>query len=136
MVERVDGVVIKARKREGIGGFLAVAHGVILIGAVLADDGGIRAAELAVAVVAPGDASYGGEGRAGLAEGAALADRIHGVVVARNHGAANPVFFHIQDVAVGLPCVSHRVGGTADLIEETGVRSVGIGEDLIGDLRI
>ena len=105
MVQRVGGVVVCYGEGEAIGGFLAIADGVVLIAAVAGGDGAVSGNDLAEGVVAPEPTGDGWVGGAAGGDSGALANDIHGIVVTRDGGGANFVLLEVEDVAVGFPSV-------------------------------
>ncbi len=114
MVEGVCGVVVYCGEGEAVGGFLAVADGVVLIGAVAGVDVAVRFDDLAEGVVAPGPAGDCWEGGAAGGNSGALADGIHGVVVTGDDTGANFVLFDVEQVAVRFVGVGDGVDGAGE----------------------
>jgi hypothetical protein len=102
LVQRVGGVVVCYGQYETVGGLLAIADGVVLIGAVAGGDAAVGGDDLAEGVVGPEPTGDGWEGGAAGGDSSALADGIHGVVVAGDGGGANLVLFEVEDVAGGF----------------------------------
>jgi hypothetical protein len=93
---------------------LAISYGVVLVAAVAGGDGAVGGDDLAEGVVAPGPAWDRWEGSAAGGDSGALADGIHGIVVAGNDAGANFVLLHVKDITVWLPGVGDGVDGAGD----------------------
>ena len=118
MAQRVGVVVVCHGEGKAVGGFLAIADGVVLEAAVAGGDCAVGNNDLAEGIVAPEPARQRWVGSAAGCDSDALADGIHGVVVVGNGGGANFVLLEIEDVAVGFPGVGDRVDGAGDLSGE------------------
>ena len=96
MVEGVRRVVVCRGKGEAFCGLLAISDGVVLVAAVAGGDAAVCGDDLAEGVVTPGPAWDCWEGSAAGGDSGALADDIHGLVILRNHGAANFVLVGVE----------------------------------------
>ena len=96
LVELVARVIVIVGKGEAVRSFFAVADGVILIGAVAGIYAAIGLGYLSKGVIAPGPARQRREGGATGGDSGALANDIHGLVILRNHGAANFVLVGVE----------------------------------------
>lgn len=129
LVEGVDGVIVRARKGEAVGGFFAIADAVILIGAVEGVGGIIGGDELTEGIIGPGGAVGGSTTAGGVGS---LADGVHGIADAADGAviASAGVGFCQQDVAMILVGVADGVGGAVDAADEVAVGGVAVGECL------
>ena len=69
---------------------------------------------MAEGIVGPGGGARGGEGGAGLGDVAALAEGVHGVIILGYEGGASFVLLDVEDIAVWLVIIRHRVRGAGD----------------------
>ena len=113
---------------------MAIADGVVLVGAVAGVDTAVGGDDLAEGVVAPEPAWGCWVGGAAGGDSGALADGIHGVVVFGDDGDGKFVCLGVKDVAGGLPFVDDGVDGADDFFDEVAVREVLVGEGLVWDL--
>ena len=93
---------------------MAVADGVVLVGAVAGGDGAVGGDDLTEGVVAPGPARERWVSGAAGGDSGALADGIHGVVVVGNNRGANFVLLEVEEVAGGFVDVRDGVDGAYD----------------------
>ena len=136
MVERICGVVVCYWEGEAIRRFLAIADGVVLVGAVAGVDAAVCSNDLTEGVVAPEPARECWVGGAAGGDSGALTYGVHGIVITGDDGGANSVLLEVEDVAVWLPAVGDGVDRAGDSSGEVGVGSVGVREELIWDKRI
>ena len=136
MVEGICGVVVCYWECEAVRRFLAIADGVVLVTAVAGGDAAVCGDDLAEGVVAPEPAWKGWVGGAAGGDSGALADGVHGIVVAGDGGGANSVLLAGKDVAVELVSVGDGVERAGDFFEEVAIGEIVVGEGLIRNLGI
>ena len=134
MVEGICGVVVCNWECEAIRRFLAIADGVVLVGAVAGGDAAVCGGDLAEGVVAPEPAWDCWVGGAAGGNSGALTYGVHGVVITGGGGGANFVLLEVEDVAVWFVAVGDGVDGAGDFFDEVAIREVLVGEGLVWDL--